>query len=56
LLLEHFPARHRDDANADAFGLQSLARVERERDFGAGGDDDELRRGGLAFCVGVGET
>ena len=41
--VEPLAARHRDHAGGDPVGLQRLARLQRERDLGPGGDQDDVR-------------
>src|SRR5688572_20819062 len=44
LLVKQFPAGQGDNGSANALRLQRLARLDRERDFGAGGDQGRLAR------------
>ena len=54
--VEEFPARHRDDAGRGAFGVEFFAGFHCEADFGAGGDEDQFRRGCFSgFCFGFGQ-
>jgi hypothetical protein len=43
LPLEERPRGHRDDACADAFGVEPLVGLNREIDLGAGCDQDHVR-------------
>ncbi len=51
LLLEQLPAGHRHDTGADAFGLQDVAGLHGDGDFGAGGHQDRL-----TFAFGIGQN